>query len=56
MNAFLLELSTFVLDMNEFRSRNEHLSAGDQQVENVRSNFSHTHTQLASSDLQVDDR
>ena len=37
-----------VLERNIFGARDEHFSAGDEHVENVHSNFSHTHTQLAS--------
>ena len=33
-----------------FRAGDEHFSAGDKHIENVRFNFSHTHTQLATSD------
>ena len=31
-----------------FRAGEEHLSAGDEHVENTRSNFGHTYTQLVT--------
>ena len=42
------------LEANAFCAGDEHFSAGDQHIENTRSSFSHTHTQLATSDFQAE--
>ena len=42
-----------VLETNAFHAGDEHFSAGNECIENVRSNFSHAHTQLATSDFQT---
>ena len=46
---------TFGVEMNAFCIEDEHFSAGDKRIENVRWNFSHTHThtQIAPSDFQT---
>ena len=40
------------LEMNAFHAGDEHLSTRDARVENAGSSFSHTHTQLATSNFQ----
>ena len=41
---FVLETNTLVLETNVFLSGDEHISAGDERVENACSNFSPMHT------------
>ena len=51
-------LTVLALETNVFHAGDEHFSAGDEHVENARLGFSqtqtHTHTQLATSDFQVE--
>ena len=42
------------METNEFRTGDKHFSAGNEHIENTRSNFRHTHSQVATSDLQTD--
>ena len=42
------------LKVNAFHAADEHFSAGDEHVENTCSSFSQTHTQLATSDFQIE--
>ena len=58
--GFALETNTLSLEMNGFGTGDEHFSAGDEHfsaadelIENACSNFSHTHTKLATSDFQA---
>ena len=53
MSVFCLEPNTLVLETDAFCAGDKHFSAGDERVENECSNFSHTHTQLATSDYQT---
>ena len=39
--------------MNTFNAGNEYFSAGDERIENVRSNFSHTHAVVSPTVNQV---
>ena len=51
-----------MLEANTFRAGDEYFSAGDERIEKVHSNFSHTHTdslvytrlQLATTDFQAE--
>ena len=45
--GFTLVTNTFGSGDEHFSAGDEQFSAGDERVENARSNFSHTHTQLA---------
>ena len=49
-----LRQTLLALETHAFCAGDEHFSAGDEHIENVHSNFSHTQTQLATSDFQTE--
>ena len=49
-----LEANTFRGGEEHFSAGEEHFSAGDERIENARSSFSHTYTQLATSDFRAE--
>ena len=51
---FVLETNTFGAGDNSFHAGDEHFSVGDERIENSRSNFSQTHTELAARNLQTE--
>ena len=67
MQPLIKSERVIVLETSVFRAGDEQFSAGDERVENARVwlkycilcvwlkfDFSHTHTQLATSDFQID--
>ena len=50
---FVLEMNILVLDMGAFCvGGDEHFCPGDKHIENMHSNFNHTHSQLPATSKQ----